>query len=58
VGDDLAAGRLVPVLTEFRTVELTVDAIYAHRRHLSAKVRVFLDVLTKHLREKNADWNG
>jgi hypothetical protein len=39
-------------------VELTVDAIYAHRRHLSAKVRVFLDVLTKHLREKNADWNG
>src|SRR5262245_50977072 len=54
VADDLAAGRLVPVLTEFRTAQLTVDAIYAHRRHLSAKVRGFLEVLTKQLRENTA----
>ena len=51
VSDDVAAGRLVPLLTEFRTVELTVDAIYPHRRYLSAKVRAFLDLFTRHLRE-------
>jgi|SRR5215475_4939193 len=51
VANDLTEGRLVPVLTQFRTAELTVDAIYPHRRHLPAKVRIFLDVLTKHLRE-------
>jgi len=54
VADDLAAGRLVRVLTEFRTAELTIDAIYPHRRHLSAKVRIFLDLLTKHFRDKAA----
>jgi len=54
VADDLAAGRLVQVLSEFRTAELTVDAIYPHRRHLSAKVRIFLDLLTRHFRDKVA----
>ena len=54
VADDIDAGRLVPVLTEFQTVEFSVNAIYPHRRHLSAKVRVFLDLLTKHFRDKAA----
>ena len=56
VADDLAAGRLVPVLTGFRTAELSINAIYPHRRHLSAKVRIFIDLLAEHFR-KTAAWN-
>jgi len=56
VANDLAAGRLVPVLTGFQTAELTINAIYPHRRHLSAKVRIFIDLLTRHFRE-TAAWS-
>jgi DNA-binding transcriptional LysR family regulator len=56
VADDLAAGRLIPVLTEFRTAELGINAIYPHRRHLSAKVRIFIDLVTRHFRETGAAW--
>jgi DNA-binding transcriptional LysR family regulator len=38
-------GRLVPLLPEFRPVEFAINAIYPHRRHLSAKVRRFIDLL-------------
>ena len=55
VADDIDAGRLVPLLPDVRTVEFSVDAIYPHRRHLSAKVRVFLDFLARHFRD-NAAW--
>ena len=56
VANDLAAGRLVPVLTRFQTPELTINALYPHRRHLSAKVRIFLDLLARHFRE-TAAWS-
>jgi DNA-binding transcriptional LysR family regulator len=56
VADDLAAGRLVPVLTAFRTAELAINAVYPHRRHVSAKTRIFLDLLTRHFRE-TAAWS-
>jgi DNA-binding transcriptional LysR family regulator len=55
VADDLKSGRLVPILTKFRTVELTIDAVYPHRSHLPAKVSSFIDLLLKHFRE-NAAW--
>jgi DNA-binding transcriptional LysR family regulator len=45
VHDDLEAGRLVRLLPEYRTVELTMNAVYPHRHHLSAKVRTFIDML-------------
>jgi DNA-binding transcriptional LysR family regulator len=46
-GDDLRAGRLVRVLPEWSGLEMGVNAVYPHNRHLSAKVRVFVD----HLRQ-------
>jgi DNA-binding transcriptional LysR family regulator len=55
VADYLKSGRLVPILTKFRTAELTIDAIYPHRSHLPAKVSSFIDLLLKHFRE-NAAW--
>jgi DNA-binding transcriptional LysR family regulator len=45
VGDDLAAGRLVPVLTGFSIPELSVYAVHAQGRHRSAKLRSFIDLL-------------
>jgi DNA-binding transcriptional LysR family regulator len=45
VGDDVEAGRLVPLLPEYRPVEFPIHAIYAHRHHVSAKVRGFIDLL-------------
>jgi DNA-binding transcriptional LysR family regulator len=43
VGDDLDAGRLVQVLPEWQSAELGVYAVYPSRKHLSAKVRTFVD---------------
>lgn len=45
VGDDLRAGRLEAVLADFADDDLAVHAIYPHRRHLSAKVRAFVEFL-------------
>ena len=43
---DIRAGRLVPVLADFETTtETNVYAVYPHNRHLSPKVRVFIDIL-------------
>lgn len=45
VGEDLRAGRLVPLLPDYTLPELTLHAIYPSRRHLSAKVRSLVDFL-------------
>lgn len=45
VGDDLAAGRLIQLLPEWQSAELGVYAVYPSRKHLSAKVRTFVDFL-------------
>ncbi|NYE59423.1 DNA-binding transcriptional LysR family regulator [Duganella sp. 1224] len=41
----LADGRLVALLPEWRSPEMTVSALYPYRRHLSPRVRVFVDWL-------------
>jgi DNA-binding transcriptional LysR family regulator len=52
VRDDLDAGRLVRLLPEYRPVELSMNALYPHRHHLSAKVRTFIDMLVRHSAEQ------
>ena len=47
VGDDLRAGRLKPVLEEFQRPELPIYAVYPHQRHVTAKLRIFIDYMTK-----------
>lgn len=49
VREDLAAGRLQAVLGEWSPDETTVFAIYPSRRHMPAKVRVFLDFVATEL---------
>lgn len=45
VGEDLRAGRLLPLLPGYTPPRLTVWAVYASRRQLSAKVRSLVDFL-------------
>jgi DNA-binding transcriptional LysR family regulator len=52
IHDDLEEGRLVRLLPEYRPVELTMNAVYPHRHHLSAKVRTFIDMLVHHSAEQ------
>lgn len=50
IGHDLASGRLVPLLEKFHLeVEEPVFAIYASRRNLSPRIKVFLDFLSEKL---------
>jgi len=39
----LASGELVEVLPDWRAAPLPVSIVYAHNRHLSGRVRVFVD---------------
>ena len=48
VTDDLESGRLIRLLPEYRPVEFSMNAVYPHRHHLSAKVRSFIDLLAHH----------
>ncbi len=45
VGGDLQAGALVTVLDEFISQDMAMSAVYPHSRHLSPKVRAFVDFL-------------
>jgi DNA-binding transcriptional LysR family regulator len=47
VAEDLAAGRLVRVLPDYATVDQPILAVFAHRTHVPAKIRVFSDYLVE-----------
>jgi DNA-binding transcriptional LysR family regulator len=51
VADDLKTGRLLRLLPEYRPVEFAMNAVYPHRHHLTAKVRIFIDLLSRHSAE-------
>ncbi|UEM18909.1 LysR family transcriptional regulator [Skermanella mucosa] len=45
IGEQIASGRLDVVLMDFVAGDSAVHAVYPHGRHLSPKVRVFVDFL-------------
>ena len=47
LGDDLAAGKLVRLLADYELGQLPVMLVYPSRRLLSAKVRTFVDFMSK-----------
>ena len=57
VRDHLESGELVRLLPEYRPVEFSMNAIYPHRHHLSAKVRTFIDLLARHSAEQQKQIN-
>lgn len=55
VDDEIADGRLVRVLPEWDDLSLAVYAVYPHSRHVSTKVRAFVDFLVE--RYRTAAWS-
>jgi len=49
VAEDLRHGVLLPLLPAWRTTEVTVQAVYPPGRHISVKMRTFLDFLVERL---------
>lgn len=45
VGDDIRASRLVTVLDQFAAPAVGIYAVFAQRRHLPLRVRLFIDLL-------------
>lgn len=48
VGEDLKVGQLQTVLRNYEAVGIDISAIYLNRKHLSAKVRTFVEFLKSH----------
>jgi len=42
----------VPLLPDYRAQQFEISAFYPHRRHLSAKVRAFIDMLVDRFAEQ------
>ncbi|NKM58778.1 LysR family transcriptional regulator [Rhizobium anhuiense] len=51
VFDDIAEGRLVKVMPDYRPVEFNINAVYPNRSHLPTKVRLFIDLLVERFAE-------
>lgn len=47
VVEEIAAGRLLSVMTGYKGVEFTISAIFPNRNHLPRKVRLFIDLLVE-----------
>lgn len=47
IGEDIAAGRLVPLLPDYRLPDIDILALYPSRLFLAAKVRVLIDFLVE-----------
>ncbi|MNW05765.1 LysR substrate binding domain protein [compost metagenome] len=45
--DDLVAGRLIPVMTDWKLPPMSVNIVYQHRRLVPAKTRAFIDFLVE-----------
>ena len=56
--EDLRAGRLVAVLKDWTLAPLTLHVIYPHARHVSAKVRAFVDFAVEEFGPGRAHWAG
>lgn len=57
VGPEVRAGRLVPLLEEFVSAPLPIYAVYPSRKHLSAKVRLFVEFLLERFAGAQ-DWSA
>lgn len=56
VGDDLAAGTLIELMAQFRSIELGIYAVYPTRKHVPPKVRALIDFLAGHFAETRPVW--
>ena len=57
VGPEVRAGRLVPLLQDFEPLPVPIYALYPSRKHLSAKVRRFVEFLIERFSSAQ-DWTN
>ena len=57
VGPEVRAGRLVPLLQDFEALPVPIYALYPSRKHLSAKVRRFVEFLIERFAAAQ-DWTN
>lgn len=50
VDGDLAGGRLVEVLSDFRPAPMPISILYPRRRYLAPRLRVFMDWIAELLK--------
>lgn len=55
VQDDIKAERLVPVLEEYELKGVGIYAVYAERRHMTQKLRAFIDFLADQFANRASD---
>ena len=60
VFDDIVQGRLIPLLDEWDLPRLSINLAYPSRKHLSAKVRTFIDFMAEHFVKMDYErkWTG
>ena len=51
VGKDVQDGHLLSILGNYRTLEVSIYLVYPQRRHLSPKVRAFVDFMADRISE-------
>ncbi len=51
VGADIKAGKLQSVLSNYQNLEVSIYIVYPQRRHLSPKVRAFIDFMIDRIAE-------
>jgi len=58
--EDIVAGRLVPVLDDWDLPRLNINLAYPSRKHLSAKVRTFIDFMVEYFERMDYErkWTG
>ncbi|VAW60884.1 Transcriptional regulator, LysR family [hydrothermal vent metagenome] len=52
VHNDIKKGRLQALLNDYSFYHLNLYALYPHRRHLSGKIRIFIDALLEHFNQE------
>jgi DNA-binding transcriptional LysR family regulator len=57
VGPEVRAGRLVPLLQDFAALPTPIYAVYPSRKHLSAKVRLFVEFVIARFAQ-GQDWSA
>lgn len=57
VGPDIAAGRLVPLLSDYQIPQKALYALFPKREYLPAKVRVFIDYVVACFGEEQPYWD-
>lgn len=53
ISDDIENGSIQTLLNDYQFYPLNLYAVYPHRRHLSGKVRIFIDALLEHFNTSN-----